>query len=100
VEENQASACGLLEHDTVILGMGAVLEEQFRVEVANKTDGRRDREAKTQYKATKMVNKRCEKAGRDLNMTLMSTLIAPFLATCSPCLERYYLACDSILGGL
>jgi hypothetical protein len=58
--------------------------------VANKTDGR-GREAKTQYKPIKMVNKKCEKPGTDLNMTLMSALIAPILATCSPCLERYYL---------
>jgi len=67
--------------------------------VASKTDGR-DREAKTQYKAIKMVNKKCEKPGTGLNMTLMSALIAPFLAKCSPCLERYYLVCDTILGDM
>ena len=69
------------------------------MKVANKTDGR-DREGKTQYKAIKIVNKKCGKAGRDLNTTPMSTLIAPILATCSPCLERYYFVCDTILGGL
>ena len=57
-------------------------------------------EAKTQYKAIKMMNKKCEKPGTDLNMTFMSALIAPVLATCSPCLEKYYLICDMILGGL
>jgi len=67
--------------------------------VAKKTEGR-DREAKTQYKAINMVNKKCEKPGTSLNMTLMSALIAPILATCSPCLERYYLVCGTIPGGL
>jgi hypothetical protein len=67
--------------------------------VNNKTDGR-DKEAKTQYTAIKMVNKKCEKPERGLNMTLMSTLIAPVLATCSQCLERYYLVCDTILDSL
>jgi len=67
--------------------------------VANKTDGR-DREAKTQYKAIKMVHQKCKNQGTGLNMTLMSALIALILATCSPCLERYHLICDMILGGL
>jgi len=65
--------------------------------VAKKTEGR-DREAKTRYKAIKIVNKKCEKPRT--SMTLMSALIAPVLATCSPCLERYYFVCDTIPGGL
>jgi len=68
------------------------------MKVAKKTDSR-EREAKTLYKAIKMVNRKCEKPGTGLNMTPMST-VAPILATCSPCLERYYLICDTIPGGL
>jgi hypothetical protein len=47
--------------------------------VANKTDSR-DSEAKTQNKEIKMLNKKCEKPGKSLNMILTSTLIAPILA--------------------
>ena len=66
--------------------------------MADKTDGR-NREAKTQYKTIKMVNKKYATLGTGLNMTLMSTLIVPILATCSPHLGRYLIH-DTILGGL
>lgn len=70
---------------------------QVATKVADKTDGR-DREAKTQYKTIKMVNKKCEKPGTGPNITLMSALIVPILATHSTHLERYYCVCNTILG--